>query len=337
MKVFKSNKKSVFVTFLVTVFFCAIFAFTGIFTQNKQDFAAEAKVNGTAIDLGTGGFSGNTTAKNNLPSLYAKLTGSTTATYSALETAFASSGTGTILKNATQINADVKMGGQTWNVVALTKTSSGLVATLWLADSNEKYKWNDWYENNTTYAYPSSMYSSSKIRSRLVGTKYVSTKGATTLAGASVQNTTWSTLITQYGSQIVAPSAVAWQGTEAANGSAASGGVNWTYNNPNDAWGTPRVQNWYSSGSVVIKDITTKSGYNGWSADKLWLPSITETGYNDSYPGLWHTSATQRANSSGTYCWLRSGTCRNDSSAYTLYADGSDYLSSSVTYEYAVR
>ena len=283
----------------------AVFACVNVFETKDKQQAANADTVGTKIDLGT------TTAQlsSNLPNLYKVLGSSSTTTYSALDSAITKTN-GTVLKTGFTGNY-VSLGGYNWNIMAVSRNSSGdLVATLWMATSLETYKWNDWYENNTGYTYPSSMYSSSKIRSRLVGTKFVASASAANSApaGASVQHTNLKSFITTYTSVLDAPEKIAYQGTESPIGAASAGGVNFTYSTPNDAYGTPRTSNWYSSGYNYSGKGSGENAYSAWKSDKLWLPSITETGYNDTYNGLWKTTQAQRKNTAAnTYTWLRSG------------------------------
>ena len=307
----------------------AVIGFTGLNFNGAK--TANATATGTQINLGTGGFAGNTTAKTNLPTLYTAIAGSGNNTYAKVKSSLANTN-GTILKTAITTHY-VTMGGYNWNIMAVSKDSSGdVIVTLWMATTLETYNWNTWYNAATTYNYPGNMYSSSAIRARLVGTNYVASAGATSLtSGSGLQNSGLKTFITNYTGVLDTPSQIAYQGTESA---VASIGQSYIY--PNEAYGTPSTGNYYSSGSYNT-NYTSKTGYTGWSADKLWLPSLTETGFNDTTNGLWKTTAAQRTGDGSNVTWLRSGGYANGSTAYRLYADGSSYRGSSTSGTIGVR
>lgn len=303
--------------------FATFFGFWGLNNAKNTD-TAEANVNGTTISLTSG--TGTTISSTELVKLFEAIGGSGNNTYSKMKTAL---GTGT--KTATQINRSVNFGNMTWNVVyasTTNTTSKDVIATLWLATSSATSKWNNWYDNNTSYAYPSNMYSSSLIRSYLMGTPYVASEGASSLTNGSAN--TWSTFRNNFNKYLVTPSAVSWQSNESAVAKFGSG--NWGYLNPNDAYGTPSSGSWYNTGM----NYSSKSGYASWSGDTIWLPSITETGYDDASPknGIWGTTATMRRN--GTNSWLRSGYRTIANYAYYLNTSGgnSNYYTALT---YAVR
>lgn len=323
---------------LLAIIFCGAIAFFGIFGgfTSKNNRMADATASGTQLDLGTGGISKSREAKQNLPKLLnAILTGSTTdkKSYSEFETAMnaVSTAKGTLLKTTADIKTNVKMGGFVWNVVGATRLDNGdIVATLWLAAATENFKWNDWAKNTPSYTYPSNMYSSSKIRSLLVGTPWVKTEGATTLAGTSVQGENWATFLNEYNvdNLIATPSQVGYQATE--NSCEVYG---WSYIAPNEACGTPATSKpWYSG-----YNYSGKNGYNDWAGDPIWLPSLAETGYAGSGHGLWKTDATVRTSGNSQPSWLRSGSSGDSNAACYLYADGSAGYGNSTTYTYAVR
>ncbi|MCI8326116.1 MAG: hypothetical protein HFH71_06200, partial [Clostridia bacterium] len=234
------------------------------------------------------------------------------------------------------------MDGQQWTVTHLTKDSSGkTIVTLWRASESTMCEWNLWAEDVTTYAYPSSMYSTSFVRADALnsgGNGYVATKGAETLteieqnarhkyARLTMPNVKGS--LTDF---IVKPSAVAYQGTENNMAGGAIGNVGWTL--PNEAYGTPSgTENWYV-GEGKNMDYSGKSGYADWKDDYIWLPSLTETGRDETTNGIWALSDNQRSNSANS--WLRSGIARADYACY-LAAAGGSISYSFVTNSYAVR
>ena len=304
--------------------FATFFGFWGLNSAKNADIA-EANANGTSITLGSGS---NGFSATGLQSLFTAIGGSGNNTYVKMKTALGSG-----VKTSTQINRQVTLGGQTWNVVYASTTNDtkkDVIATLWLASSSDESRWsNNWYENNTGYKYPSNMYSSSLIRSYLVGSSYAAVANADSLTAGSA-NPTWNTFVTNYGTHIATPSQLDWQKTESAV--AQFGSSQFGYNCPNDAYGTPSSGSWYSSGSINM-NYTSKTGYTSWSSDKLWLPSITETGYSTTYTGLWATNATIRSNSK--ISWLRSGGTSLANGACSLSTSGLGH--NSVNLPYAVR
>ena len=245
-------------------------------------------------------------------------------------------------RKGSEIGAQVSLGGQVWNVAYASQTKGGdVIATLWLAASSTTLQWNNWYADRPTWDYPSSMYGTSYIRSYLTGSTYAHSSTAGSISNSSLvtltkgtQNTTWQTFVTQYGKYITTPSEVAYQETE----DAITQGLN-SYNYPNDAYGIPARQNWYLDSSTGLYDYSLKAGYSEWQYDKLWLPSLTETGYNSNSTttgnaGIWGLAPAARNNTANS--WLRSGSNGNADPAYCLTADGTFNINI-VTSSYAVR
>ena len=232
-----------------------------------------------------------------------------------------------------------------------------VIVTLWQADSNTSYKSmyaNNWYADTPLDKYPSAMYGSSLVRSTLVGSSYVAAKGATSLTPGT-QNPHWAPFTSgNFSSMIATPANMKWQETQTAASTMKCTNASSKWNNfpypwhfPNDAYGTVNtaygndstaVSSLDRNGSWYRKDIANYDGgtttrtvdynymdndatvYTAWKNDKLWLPSMTETGWNDTSwvnnngtagSGLWNANNTQRAagNSSDatTGAWLRSG------------------------------
>ncbi|MDE6551249.1 MAG: hypothetical protein K2M44_07125, partial [Clostridia bacterium] len=129
---------------------------------------------------------------------------------------------------------------------------------------------------------------------------------------------------------IVIPSQVSYQETENQNAGAPIGGLGFTL--PNDAYGSPSgTVRWYNSNY----NYSSKNGYAEWQSDYIWLPSLTETGYDSSHSGIWALSDSQRANSA--ISWLRSGGTGDANRACTLNAAGNSCTGSNVATNYAVR
>ncbi|MDE6550493.1 MAG: bacterial Ig-like domain-containing protein [Clostridia bacterium] len=237
----------------------------------------------------------------------------------------------------------VSFGGFEWTVTHLTKDKSGAytVATLWLANSYDKHQWNKWSANTPTVDYPSSMYSSSYIRSDAlnIGSGYVASRGDTTLTNDISQSSTHKyaaftmpSVTDSLTDFIITPSQIAYQETENQFAGGSIGGVGYTM--PNEAYGTPAGKvNWSNSNF----NYSSKNGYTDWKEDYIWLPSLTETGYSGTITGIWALSNNQRSNYSTYYSWLRSGGGSDASNARGLEPAGNYSTGYATTNEYAVR
>ncbi len=333
---------------IVAVLLC--FCFVSFNNINDVFAFTASNINSGAVDVGDillEGYADRTDGKvfnkDIMSELYTKLTGDKS-----------KSGISDVDALGTLTAADIRaknegkdivltMDGQKWTVTHLTKDSSGkTIVTLWRATESATHTWNPWYDNVTTYAYPSNMYSTSFVRADALnsgGNGYVATKGATTLtkvaqkADHKYARLTMPSVKGSLTNFIVKPSAVAYQGNQNNNVGGAIGNVGWTL--PNEAYGTPSgTVNWYV-GDGKNMDYSGKSGYADWKDDYIWLPSLTETGRDETTNGIWALSNNQRSNS--TTSWLRSGDFTYANYAYYLYAAGSPFNSNYVTLSYAVR
>ena len=235
----------------------------------------------------------------------------------------------------------VRFGGLDWQVVYLSKTTEeageDIILTLWLANSTDTSKWSDgWYLDDGRLENPSNMYGSSYIRCVTLnagGTYSTSSSGGTASATQSTSNKfarftmeEVENSLTQY---ITTPDKMSWQHLQSAVKQ-----LGFQYLCPNDSIDDPRGQ---LEGAGSHYPTTSNPAYNYayydkelykvWADDCIWLPSITETGYNSSHTGMWETSTEQRQNvsSSGAYSWLRSGDYTCASNALHLYPSGGGY------------
>ena len=290
--------------------------------------------------------------------------------------------TSTANGKTTSQDVQVTFGGLTWQVVHLTQDRSGNdIVTLWLSN-NYQQAWegrsategtyygfidgalySDWSANwGNAYAYdtdlyPSSMYSTSYVRTVVLNNEgsYATSKTAATSVTQSEDSVfaiyTMDKVAGSVKQYLVTPNQVKYQETENAN--TQFGNSNYY---PNEAYGTPNGNGtWYTSNNENY-DFSSREVYDDWAEDTLWLPSRTETGYSGTTgnsAGLWQTSTTQRANSTGSnssmgnvgttsgsasnYSWLRSGSYINANIAYLLRASGSNHGHNSVGTSYAVR
>ena len=214
----------------------------------------------------------------------------------------------------------VTFGGLDWQVVYLSKTTpeSGedIILTLWLSSSKQdafsgrtstegsyygfinNSLYSDWSANwadSIVGSYPSNMYGTSYIRVVTLnnGGQYATSHSALSSAYAQNSNSVFARFtmeevensLTQY---LATPSKVNWQLDQ----SAVREGTNaHSYNQANDSIREPSVGSYYS-----VYNYHSKTNYDAWQNDYLWLPSDPEVGYNTSHTGLWKTSIEQRQN-----------------------------------------
>ena len=259
----------------------------------------------------------------------------------------------------------VEFGGYKWNVVyATTNTLDGsdgntkagdLIVTLWMSENlSGTYQWNEYTSDNTSNSYPSSMYSTSKIRVDTLngggdaGAMYA--KSLTSLTGTqgdrinhpfsvftmSAATAVGKRSLTQYLAQ---PHSVVYQQKE--NFVWSYGGTTSPFLLPNEAWGmgtdgpdTSLVylgsSGWYAGSSTNISNmlqLIDKPQYYDWVNDYLWLPSLTETGYKR------NGSASEGSDYSyGTSLWGIPNSANNSSSNIyahnILKSSGSSWLRS---------
>ena len=305
----KLNRLQCIVTLLL-VFAITISCFVVLSSTDNNAFAYTSSNIGSATpikELLLSGYAnrndGKAFNKDAMTSLYSALTGKANAKLSDVDAL------GTL--TAKQINSKtgndivVTLDNKQWIVTYLGKTNDAnpqTYITLWLASSTSTHKWNTWSDNNTSYDYPSNMYSSSYIRANALnsGNGYVASKGAGNLTKITQSEQheyakfTMDSIKGSLTSFISTPSKVAYQETENNNLGGTIGDKNYTL--PNEAWGTPDgTLNWHSSGNVSMGALVSKSGYADWKDDYIWLPSLTETGCS-SVSGIWQLSYAQRSN-----------------------------------------
>ena len=224
----------------------------------------------------------------------------------------------------------VTLGGMKWQVVYLTKDSRGKkIATLLLNDTTETSTWSSGWYSESAGTYPSNMYGTSYIRAVTLnnGGQYATSNSELADNYSPVENNKYATFtmdkfgLTKY---LVQPKYVPYQTT--------SQGTNYTglSDRPNnEAIGV--------GGSYSGCDYSSKTNYNKWGDDYVWLPSLSELGYEDAHPGIWNLSVNERAISSSSLSWSRSSYSYNSYGAYFVNPSGSSSFNSIVKYSYAVR
>ena len=213
----------------------------------------------------------------------------------------------------------ITIGGKKWIATYLSKNSDGEpILTLWLANDVKTSSWNE-SKTDLNGNYPANMYGTSSVRAITLnnGGGYAVNYNDTSLKSvAQDKENEWAiyTMSKDQGVQgsltdfIEVPDKMSWQHTQSAS---ASAGQSANYNN--DALDV--------GGNGGIGSYLNKSGYKNWATDRLWLPSIAETG-DSGISGIWQTSSFTRANDT-SYTWVRSA--HNDCyhQARLLNANGS--------------
>ena len=330
---------------VLAVLLCAMLSLSAAFLIPKPETAHATSVMSPALELGYGT---NRFDGDNLNTLYGYIISGAT-DYDSLSTALnqmSDKNYGDIYKKYSDINngngVTVKFGSDAsgnayeWNIVAASKNQSGeVVVTLWLSLGvyNSTYSDPNFKDNNAT-TYAPSEYSMNLIRSTLVeNAEYATSLTEKTTSDNSTYNTYWKNFLTNYGQFIDTPYLVGGLTGYQATQKSTSSNINQSYLLPNEAYvkysetGTGNGQ-W---GNATVAKVQDTTNYDNWKDDKLWLPSLSETGYNNTYTGLWEiTNNTVRANSNSS--WLRSSRDDYANGAYYLNTAGSGYSGKSSTF-----
>ena len=324
-------------------------------------------VSSTTINLGSDAI--NTSDRTAVQDLLNYVAGSTSnVNYFTLNTQAESwKGTGSLsstvtkTKTADQFTAKtITFGGVVWNVVYVSKadyTANGaekgdIIVTLYQANADTNYtsKYSPTASGNSV-KYPSANYGASLVRSTLVGSQY-SANNTTLTTGT--QNAHWRPFTSGALSPYIAtPASMAWQEVQPTFGGAIGAYPN---HFPNDSWAPTKfpttvvgsvpdgssTKGWYSAElQYWTKDATV---YSAWKDDKLWLPSLTETGwshnqnvnYNNGGSGIWNLNPTQQncgTSASAPYAWIRSAqhSTPGNTVSWLHYNDGNDNRTTSDT------
>ena len=281
------------------------------------------------------------------------------------------SGTSYSAKSSSQ-SVVVTLGGMEWIVTYLSKDKSGnTIATLWLSNNEQDIfegrsqtegayygyyngglysDWSaNWGSNSPEYSYPSNMYGTSYISVVTLnnGGSYSSKSGGATLASFTPTSSsvfakfTMESVAGSLTDYIVTPSQVSWQENGQHTASNQTGGwSDWTYDAPNQNWSDSHTGNYNSSYNGTLYNYAGKTGNSNWKNHYLWLPSITETGIDDSHIGIWDLNTNERANYTGSSpssiglvgsssgmafprAWLRSGDAKEAGRACDIFPSGS--------------
>ncbi|MDE7208577.1 MAG: hypothetical protein K2O31_01710, partial [Clostridia bacterium] len=297
-----------------------------------------------------------------LSSLYEYLAG-TGATYKTVELLSQSPKTGTNAISNGIDSADIrgnndgkdlviKFGGLNWIVTSLTTDMSGnTILTLWLESSTYTSKWSNITGSSFTTTYPTSVYSSSLIRAKLLngksfdnsGTrtsvKYVNTVNSSTLVPYTADPNYPFKVFTETVAEnpnsvinyLIQPKEVEYQHTQDHRK------CGWTpTREPNEALDT-FSDGWNAAGTIGVQNSPV---YSDWGNDYIWLPSITETGFTHNnasteYIGLWNTLPSTRISSADTA--LRTGDDNDGGWIWHMTADGRVYWGKTNEFTYTLR
>ena len=316
-----SNLRNKFIVVLAVLLCTLLLLSTALLIPKNKT----AEANSTSNVLNISGDSNRGFNSTNLKTLFGYIySGSTT--YDALSTNLGS-GKGEVLRGYANMSTKttVKLGGFEWNVVAASKNQKDeVIITLWLstgAGSNTStFSPSNFTSGYTTLGgktYAAMEYSTSLVRTTLVGGSYVA---KTTIMGGT-QNENWKIFLDKYGEFIDSPVEVCgttgYQATEIPMKSNVSQG----YLFPNDAYekvynttasdlgitnppGGQTNNTWYGT----MSNVQNCADYGEWKGDKLWLPSICETGFyaGNGTIGAWKIDNDDIRRTS-TNAWLRSG------------------------------
>ncbi len=221
----------------------------------------------------------------------------------------------------------VTIDGKKWIATYLSKNSSGEpILTLWLANSEITARWHN-QSANSNGNYPNNMYGTSSVRAVTLnnGGGYAVNYNDTSLKSVTQDTKNeWAryTMTKEQGVSesltefIEVPDNMSWQHTQSAKASA--GQSNDFNNDALDAGGNG------NSGSYLAK-----TGYKNWAKDRLWLPSIAETGVSG-VSGIWKASINTRANIN--YSWVRSANNNHYGQVHLLNANGNGIDQSGAEY-----
>ncbi|MDE5755974.1 MAG: hypothetical protein K2I23_02680, partial [Clostridia bacterium] len=233
-----------------------------------------------------------------------------------------------------KIDLSLTINGLSWTPVYLSYNNDNEpILTLWLSfNSNGSIRWNE-QANDSVGKYPNNMYGTSKIRAIDLnnGGGYAATYNAEVLTPVDQNNKSkWAIYTmpnsTESGKElkgsltefIEVPDNMSWQHDQKALDYVTASRYAYKYNNNNDALdygGNAPIGSYTDTSASSANNVIDQDGYRGWAKDKLWLPSVAETGV-DGEDGMWLISANQRE--CGAYAWLRSAYYNNYSWALLI-------------------
>ncbi len=242
------------------------------------------------------------------------------ANYSALENSDYSNTDYSVSANSYDAEILIELGGLFWTPVYLSQDDQeNDILTLWLAD-NQQDAWAgraadegdyygfldgalysdwsaSWTPGSVTEPYPATMYGMSYMSAVTLnnGGDYATSATAKQTAMQSESNVFALFTMEKFGltEYLVTPEHISWQ----ESGQSAKTQVSdCNYDLPNENWANNKEQvpdtNFDNNGQF---NYAGKEGNDAWKNDYLWLPSLSETGFQNSSNGIWKTSDAQRS------------------------------------------
>lgn len=234
--------------------------------------------------------------------------------------------------NGNQGNVTVAFGGFDWTVTYLSKTKTGeVIATLWYDDVEDTSTFtNGWRSGGADggyagYTQHSNHYGGSYLRAIALGNggQYYSAK---TAGNAEVKSNSELDIKTATNTEIQSSKFYKFAKGNLSAYLDTPNNVEWQEIQYSPAFSAHRSQNenlveapdWYHEN---FKNSQSAPLYYVWGNDKVWLPSITETGWSQTNIGLWETSQAQRSSNSAN-TWTRSGSIYHTYGVYMLNGEG---------------
>lgn len=236
----------------------------------------------------------------------------------------------------------VTLGGYKWVVTCVSKDSNGsVVATLWADDAHSRSTFGDGSfrgANDFFTDLPTGMYGSSHMRAVTLnnGGQYVHITSDTANPTTADLVTVSSTIDHVYGAfthstgalykYITQPNQMPYQTNAQGRSNNGIGYILMNESLATDLIGYNKEFNFQNKTPY----------YTNWGTDKLWLPSLAETGYNATYTGIWKTSQAERSNSV-IDVWLRSCSQENSRGIFVILPSGNEGYNYGVQNNNAVR
>ncbi len=306
---------------------CLSLGFFCLMPKNARANAAATSVGEITTDSASGKIADST----NVSTLYGKITsalGGSGSDYESVAKLLDTSAGGKSTYSAADLakvgEYDVTLGGLQWAPVYLSKAQNGhVILTLWLNDVPTEqvsygYAFSFYQNSNTGGIYVANMYGTSVIRSYLVGSTFAT--GINTRSSDNLQTDLWKNFLNDFGQYLTTPSNVEWQLTECAADSLIIRSSTTKYNRPIANEAAKAYTKSYPT-DWLGGNFSNKTNYYDWAGDKLWVPSLTETGCSTKQPaatryyGIWDTTDNQLKSLKSV--WLRSGG-GNGNGAYYL-------------------
>ena len=323
--------KVLIVSILALAMLLSIIGFVNSGSQRADAFSSESEINPTNANyVGDLMLENYENRKNKVFNeevfwnLITRISGEKNPTVSTLDTLGATVKTSGDFRNIDGNNSKdvvVTIGGRKWTATYLSQNRSGEpILTFWLSTTTDKAIMTknpvaSYYTN-----FPTQMYGTSWMRASVLnnGGKYAENPNDEELTKVDQDiNSQWAiyTMTKEQGVAgsltefIEVPDNIDWQREQTTRSSLT---LSWNNDNNNDG-----IYNGRTYGAAY-ENLSTKSGYTNWKDDKLWLPSLAETGAYGSMTGLWKISYQQRLDCE-IHSWTRTADYESSCNYSTNY------------------